>query len=500
MPNRSKKNNKTKSSRRRRGRRGNGYPVDRSEMTMSNTGGLIAPMATEYTRPKVYQNTRKPSRPGAEASLTGCDFVGTFSSALTEKTLEFDLNALDSSVFPRLCAIASVWRRFVFTRLTFHLFGIAAATQNGFGAMASIVTDDLGGLSTISGETEVLNMENCALVRPWSGVSHQVNCKAEGLKWYTCSPTASSTTYGDAIGRAFLYLPATTVAGDIQIQVYVSYDVEFSQRVAYQTETPASIPYVAETLRRYHEEIASTVSDAAADEGLSDSFESAFFGYQSGAFPIQGKPLIGALAQISQNYITQMFSDDAADVVNDQQEFLYLLGNYWGNLSGTILNDAYKFAPFFKEIFLGKSAEWPTSDWVDYLAKLAVPILDGLFLSGFNVVTVRTALIAALNAYTPTLESTRDLREQEKRRIARFEERRSRSPKTSLPSSTVTSTRLVKPHKVRFDRESDSRAELCLRGETLEDHRDDRPCIHPLAREGVQIWCTDCQYLRGKSS
>jgi hypothetical protein len=164
--------------------------------------------------------------------VTGIDYVGTFSSATTFSLTTFNLNPRITAVFPRLSGIATVWRRYFFRKLRFHLFGINAATQSGYTAMSSLVTDDLATLVTPSSESQVLNMENLAIGRPWSYVVHTVNLGGLGLEWYTTDTTASSSEFGEAIGRAFLALPATTSVADIRVQIYVEYDIEFCQRIS----------------------------------------------------------------------------------------------------------------------------------------------------------------------------------------------------------------------------------------------------------------------------
>ena len=194
-------------------------------------------------RPKVCQSFRAPAHKGSEGRVTGVDFVGKYSSSASNYTIvPFALNARNESVFPRLSAIATVWRRYYFKSLRFHLFGIAAATQRGYTAMSSLVTDDLATLITPTTESQILNQEQVAIGRPWSYVVHVVNLGGLGLEWYTCDSGDGSSEFGEYIGRAFLGIPQTTTESDIEIQVYVEYDVEFCQRVAATLDPIASCP------------------------------------------------------------------------------------------------------------------------------------------------------------------------------------------------------------------------------------------------------------------
>lgn len=206
---------------------------------MSNNNGQtpnripsVAPLAMDTSRPQVSMSFKTPTHRGSEGRVTGIDYIGTFNSALAFSLNIFNLNPRIASVFPRLSGIATVWRRYYFRKLRFHLFGINAATQSGYTAMSSLVTDDLATLVTPSTEAQVLNMENLAIGRPWSYVVHTVNLGGLGLEWYTTDVTASSSEFGEAIGRAFLALPGTTLVADIKVQLYVEYDVEFCQRIS----------------------------------------------------------------------------------------------------------------------------------------------------------------------------------------------------------------------------------------------------------------------------
>lgn len=187
----------------------------------------------DKSRPKVCQSFRNPSHEGSEGRVTGVDFVGTYGSLASGYNITtFNINARNATLFPRLSAIASVWRRYYPRLLRFHLFGIAAATQQGYTAMSSLVTDDLATLVSPTTESQILNQEEVAVGRPWSYVVHNVNLGGLGLKWYTTDIATASSEFGEYIGRAFLGIPQTALNNDILIQVYVEYDVEFCQRIA----------------------------------------------------------------------------------------------------------------------------------------------------------------------------------------------------------------------------------------------------------------------------
>ena len=128
---------------------------------------MDAPLALDMSRPIVSQAFVAPKHPGSEGRVTGVDFIGTISSAAaTPSVTTYVLNARNATTFPRLSAIAGVWRRYWFSKIKVHMFGITAATQLGFVALASLVTDDLSSPITPSTEAQMLNMENVAVGRP----------------------------------------------------------------------------------------------------------------------------------------------------------------------------------------------------------------------------------------------------------------------------------------------------------------------------------------------
>lgn len=206
--------------------------ISESKATFGGSGAVDAPLAIDMSRPVISQKFKSPSRNGSEGRVTGVDFVGTVDSTTSYAITTYTINARNSALFPRLSAIAGVWRRYVPTKVKFHLFAISAATQRGYVSMSSLVTDDLSTLATPTTEAQILNQENVAVGRPWSYCCHTVNLAGMGLKWYSTDTTTGTSEFGEYIGRAFLGIPGTTAAADIQVQVYVEYDMEFCQRIA----------------------------------------------------------------------------------------------------------------------------------------------------------------------------------------------------------------------------------------------------------------------------
>ena len=111
---------------------------------------------------------KAPSHPGAEACITGVDFIGNLASGTSLVVHEYPINATRAGTFPRLSAMAAVFRRYWFKRIRVWVYGIDAATQSGYIAVTSLVTDDLSSVATLDTEAELLNNENVAVGRPGS--------------------------------------------------------------------------------------------------------------------------------------------------------------------------------------------------------------------------------------------------------------------------------------------------------------------------------------------
>lgn len=524
--NRKSKKSSGKRNRRRRGRaNGSGYPVDPSVLTMSNTGGLIAPMATEFTRPEPFQRSKAPRTKGAEACLTGCDFVGTVSSLTTTQTVEYILNALNNTTFPRLCAAASIWRRYRFNKLCFHLFGIAAATQQGFGAFASIVTDDLGEEASVSGEKEILNMEGAAIVRPWSGVTHEVKCSAEGLRWYTCSATESATKFGEAIGRAFFYLPNTTSAGQIQVQIYVSYEVEFSQRVAYQTLVPtATEAFLEDTLDTTFDQVAGESSPAIAGDYIMESLQDALLTSE----PYPGAYTYKALGEVLSNldYTPALCSLLGPVLFSDSWEgsLSYILGEVFSTDFFTIaLNydsaDVIStFTPMLINYLIGMDTNYSSYNWQAKCVRLA-----GAFCEAVNsaypgsYALIVQSMKDAITAYVPAPDlkvpkprdkglvgCTSGLTRRCKSGSSSSKCRRSLNESRPRPSDGLLPKGCSSPSESSkrtsfVETVTESTSKIVTDDTPIAAELDSEACIeprcseHPDSREGIRIWCTLCQ-------
>jgi hypothetical protein len=208
-------------------------------------------------RPRVSIQSARPTTKGAEAAVTGVDFIGTFNSFMADdRIVRFIINPANSETFPRASAGANMWRRYCIKKLQFLVFGINAATQGGFVAMSSLITDDLATHIAPDSENEILNMENATVVRPWTGGVHQVHLESHGLRWYTLDSSLTDPTslFGENMGSAYLFIPQTTADDDIVIQVYVKYTIDYSIRVPVTLATSESYMDTAGTLASIIEE------------------------------------------------------------------------------------------------------------------------------------------------------------------------------------------------------------------------------------------------------
>jgi hypothetical protein len=132
-------------------------------------------------------------------------------------------------------------------------------------------------------EAQILNLDNVSNGRPWSVAVHDVPLSAGGLKWYSCDPAASTGAYGEYVGVTYLGLPVTANAGDIIVQLYVEYDVEFCQRIA--AGLISAVPVFGGLLRSG---TGMTTSNVLGTTAFLDTQARGFFVDSSGVITING--------------------------------------------------------------------------------------------------------------------------------------------------------------------------------------------------------------------
>ena len=223
MPVSKKQNQNQKSSRKPRA------PRARAPIMICDPYEPFAPVATATARPQVGMRSVPPSR-DATARFEGVDYIDSIDSSSSNATIGLyqDIRALNATMFPRLAAIADVFLRYRLRKLRFHLIGKSASTQAGVIGFGSVIDDLQGAVVTITTDEQVKNTEGCLVIKGWENGSHNVKVSAGGVKWYT------TDTQGipDGYGAVFISVPQTTNAGDLSWDLYVEYDVEFSESLA----------------------------------------------------------------------------------------------------------------------------------------------------------------------------------------------------------------------------------------------------------------------------
>lgn len=202
------------------------------EMSTMNSMAHMSPLAFQPSIPKVgYRHMI--ARDGADASVAGCDYVGSVASSAAAVTISaYVLNPGNTTLFPRLSAMADTFMRYRFRKLRAFLVGRASATQSGLVSMASIAYE-LGNPAQPTTQAEVNNIKDVSLIKPWGCGSHDVDLKVLGLQWNSVDGTAGT---GDFSGRLWIATPQTAVAGDITWDLWIMYDVDFAITV------PTTIP------------------------------------------------------------------------------------------------------------------------------------------------------------------------------------------------------------------------------------------------------------------
>lgn len=190
----------------------------------------FAAAAVADARPEPGQRYVAPRRRGAAVRIIGCDFMSLSSSLAASITLAaVPINPRNATTFPVLSVGADTWSRYRFNRLVTYGFARSGTDTANCFYVASLVTDAIGG-QNITTIAEMKNQRGTAIGRAWETKHHEVNCDAMGLEWY--STDSSSAEAGDTSGDVFIAIDQTANNGDITVDWYQCYDIEFAEKVA----------------------------------------------------------------------------------------------------------------------------------------------------------------------------------------------------------------------------------------------------------------------------
>lgn len=156
------------------------------------------------------------------AAYRGVDYVTALNSATS--IVVGGYRSLMPSFLPRLAQISSVFRRYKYRKMIWHLIGRSASTQKGVVGFASIVDDTASPDLHVLTESDVKNIQGCLVLKGWESGRHVVDVAAQGVKWYT---TDVDDGLAVSPGYTYIYTPATTANGDLSWDLYVEYEVEF---------------------------------------------------------------------------------------------------------------------------------------------------------------------------------------------------------------------------------------------------------------------------------
>lgn len=197
---------------------------------ISAPGGL-APVGLQLNPPGFTRRSMTPREKGGMMRLCGTELVATLNSSNSALAITtYVLNARNATTFPKLSAEADVWVKHKFHELYFVAFGGSASTQAGTPAQGSLIFDILGGVAAPTTLAEIKNLQDAAPWHPWGLSVSRIPVEEGGLKWYTNDGGAAAAA--DALGAHYVGLPQTTNAGDITVDIYAMYDVEFTGTTA----------------------------------------------------------------------------------------------------------------------------------------------------------------------------------------------------------------------------------------------------------------------------
>jgi hypothetical protein len=185
-----------------------------------------APVSRGYLRPAPRFSSMSPTRSGSEFRVVGCDYIGSVSTVSSSSADNvYRTSPANSSLFPRLEAIASIFGKYAFNGLKFIVIGKAASTQAG--DMTSVMSYSTTGSALT--ETQVKNRVGQVTSKFWENHEMLVDCGKATVPWFPMDSTSSDTSnFG-------YYHFFTESAGSSVVAVadlFVEYDVEFCEALA----------------------------------------------------------------------------------------------------------------------------------------------------------------------------------------------------------------------------------------------------------------------------
>jgi hypothetical protein len=175
--------------------------------------------------PKIMSD--KPTRPGAQVRYIGCDYIGSINT-ITTAALDnvYTIFPDNTTCFPRLSAMGSVFGKYIFNKLSFHVIGKAASTQSG--TMTSVPVYE--GYATGANPLTVLqarNRESQVTSKFWENHVMTYDCKKQPVTWFEQAGGQDT-----AVAGYFHFITEQTAAVIAAADLFVCYDIEFCESKA----------------------------------------------------------------------------------------------------------------------------------------------------------------------------------------------------------------------------------------------------------------------------
>lgn len=187
--------------------------------------------------PKQSKSMTRPQRRRRPATLAfvpirGTEYAGVVNSAVAGAVTNYNISPrLAASLFPRVSTIAENWSQYRFRSLSFRLVGRSSPNITANASM-SFLPYIGGGTPSLTTEYEVKATAGSKTIAAHKSGSLRV---APPSTWLSTDTDAGTVFVNTMIGRLYLYLSPTSVAGEAQWDLYVSYSLQF------RGQTPASV-------------------------------------------------------------------------------------------------------------------------------------------------------------------------------------------------------------------------------------------------------------------
>lgn len=176
-----------------------------------------------------YFGTKAPTRKGATARYVGCDYIGVLTASTSVNDIfKSAVSPGNTTLFPRLSAMAPIFQKYAFNKLRAYIVGDASSTQGG--AITAVPCYESSGTPSSLTVAQARNREQQETRKFWEDFTMDFDCGKATVPWFIAAGAAGASGVVAYFGE--LHIVADLVATAVAVgQLYIEYDVEFAEAV-----------------------------------------------------------------------------------------------------------------------------------------------------------------------------------------------------------------------------------------------------------------------------